>query len=387
MKKKILFILPSLGTGGIVSSFTALFNEIYQKYDILILLSTSNRNDSISFSSHIIKDFLLLSYNSPFRNLGFLQRILSLILLPYKRFFLRGKKFPVLIAKNVSKRLMNKYHFDIVVGFSEGLPTFLASTFERAIKICWIHCDYKRYYEQRCKTKDEFSVYNKMNRIILVSEFTRNNFLSIYPALKSRTNCIYNLLDINHIRQLSVLPIDDNRFKTDHFTIISVGRLDPVKRFSMVPTIAKQLKCNGVSFRWYIIGPDINNESDILSKEIIDKGVEKEVIWLGGKKNPYSYMLKSDLYVCLSSSEACPMVFNEAKVLRLPIVSSVFGSVNEFLQDGQNGFITSLDHIGNKILLLINNNELLAGIRDNIMKAPYHNDIIISRIYSLFDQP
>lgn len=387
MKKKILFILPSLGTGGIVSSFNSLYNEINGMYDIRVLLASSNNNCGFNFSSRIIEDIFWSSYNYPFRHLSLFQKAVSLLLQPYKRLCIKRQVFPIFLAQLVSNRLERRFKFDFVVGFSEGLPTYLTSTYKSAYKLCWIHCDYKRYFEQRCRNSDELSFYSKMDRIILVSDYTRHRFLSIYPSLSPRTLCIYNLLDINHIIDASKYPIDDIRFNSDAFTLISVGRLDPVKRFTLIPQIAKVLKNQGVSFRWFIIGPDTEfNEAAVLTKGIVENGVEKEVVWLGSKKNPYSYMANSDLYVCLSSSEACPMVFNEAKILGLPILSTDFGSAKEFLKDGYNGYITDIDCVGNRILSLINNNERLINVRNNMKKDTYSNDVIIKSINSMFEE-
>ncbi len=382
-----MFILPSLGTGGIVSSFNSLYNEIKEMYDIRVLLASSNNNAGFNFSDRIIEDIFWSSYNYPFRKLSIFQKAVSLLLQPYKRLCILRNRFPRLLTQLVSNRLERRFKFDYVVGFSEGLPTSLASTYKRAYKLCWIHCDYKRYYEQRCRISDEISFYSKMDRIILVSDYTRRNFSSIYPGLSPRTRCVYNLLDINHIINASKCPIDDIRFNNDSFTLLSVGRLDPVKRFSLIPQIAKIIKSNGVSFRWFIIGPDTDyKEAAVLTKGIIENGVEKEVVWLGSKKNPYSYMANSDLFVCLSSSEACPMVFNEAKILGLPILSTDFGSAKEFLKDGHNGYITDIDTIGSRILFLIKNHDKLTIIRKNMNEETYSNDLIIKSINSLFEE-
>ena len=51
------------------------------------------------------------------------------------------------------------------------------------------------------------------------------------------------------------------------------------------------------------------------------------------------------LCVSLSTTEACPMVFNEARVLNVPIVTTDFGSAHEFVTDGVDGYIRPIEKI------------------------------------------
>ena len=60
---------------------------------------------------------------------------------------------------------------------------------------------------------------------------------------------------------------------------------------------------------------------------ISDHSVENEVICLGNKTNPYPYFKVADLLVSTSSSEACPMIFNEAKILNLPVMADVIDNI------------------------------------------------------------
>lgn len=378
MKKRILFILSAGTTGGIVSSFVSLYNSIENKYDIKVLFAASAVNTSFPFSKDVISDSLLISYTTPFSSLNIRQKIISLFLQPYKRFNIRnnGGKLPPRIGGGVARRLMKKYHFDVVVGFSEGLPSILASCF-KIKSIAWIHCDYKRYYDAVCRYKDEAKMYSQIDEVVCVSNYTKDSFLRIYPTLAPKTQYIYNLIDSTRILKMSKEPINDNRFKTNLFTIISVGRIDPVKRFSSIPTIAYYLMRAGIAFRWYIIGPECDKTELLTLEERIDKyGLKGFVVLLGGKVNPYSYMLNSNLYVCLSSSEACPMVFNEAKILGLPILTTNFGSAYEFIKDGDNGIISSLEKLPERLLELISDKNKLEAIRPKGDLAQYNKEII-----------
>ena len=163
-------------------------------------------------------------------------------------------------------------------------------------------------------------------------------------------------MDSSAIIQKSKEQMDDERFSIDEFTIISVGRISAVKQFNLIPSIASSLKTRGLAFKWYILGGKHEIEPyQKLMQAISDYSVENEVICLGNKTNPYPYFKVADLLVSTSSSEACPMIFNEAKILSLPVVTNNFGSAHEFIVEGQDGQICSL--------------TVMADVIDNIIRT------------------
>lgn len=366
MTKHVLIIIPSMKTGGTLSSLISIYNAFCETLDISVLPLSRCDFNNLPFTESLISNSLLNAYNGAFSTLSLYEKILAIFVKPYKRYlFKRNVQLSSLVARKVVKQIIHKRRFDVVVGFSEGISTKLASFFNGSKRVSWIHCDYKRYYEGLVNKSDEFAIYNRFDTIVCVSDYTRNSFLNVFPSLSFKTVYIHNLIDGERITQMSMEDIDDTRFINDKITIVSVGRIDPVKRFSEIPIIASELKQTGFSFRWYILGPDRDpQEASFLQKRIIDLDVEDDVIWLGEKSNPYAYMSRSDLFVCLSSSEACPMVFNEAKVIGLPIITTDFGSADEFIIQGENGFITSLSGLSNTISTLSSNKQLLARIRN-----------------------
>lgn len=249
-------------------------------------------------------------------------------------------------------------------------------------KITWIHCDYDRAVPSGIS---ELYYYEKFQNIVCVSKYTRNKFVERYPMLADKAIYIYNLLDSYRILSLSEEVIDDIRFANNVFTIISVGRIDPVKQFVRIPQIAKTLLDDGIDFCWYILGGPTNSREFLkIENEIHTLGVSANVILLGPKSNPYPYFKQSNLYVSTSISEACPMVFNEAKLLGLPIVSLDFESANEFISEEVNGFVVSLEHISEVIKQVIRNDLIYNKLRANIQSTIFNNDSILENIIKLF---
>ena len=250
-------------------------------------------------------------------------------------------------------RSIEKDNYDCVISFQESASLPFVAKFSNQKKIAWIHCDYSRIFTN---TVDEFAVFSKYCKIVTVSEYTRVSFCKLLPSLESRVVVIYNIMDSNAIIQKSKEQMDDDRFSIEEFTIISVGRISAVKQFNLIPSIASNLKTRGLAFKWYILGGKHEIEPyQKLMQAISDHSVENEVICLGNKTNPYPYFKVADLLVSTSSSEACPMIFNEAKILNLPVVTNNFGSAHEFIVEGQDGQICSL--------------TVMADVIDNIIRT------------------
>ena len=353
--KKILIVVPGCRTGGVLSSLIALLNSTFvERYDIhLFVMNTYGEQLQSELAQFSIGKNLgtsLLNANVV-NSFGTRKLILILFKLILQVPFF-GKFFSNCIEISTI-RSIEKDNYDCVISFQESASLPFVAKFSNQKKIAWIHCDYSRIFTN---TVDEFAVFSKYCKIVTVSEYTRVSFCKLLPSLESRVVVIYNIMDSNAIIQKSKEQMDDDRFSIEEFTIISVGRISAVKQFNLIPSIASNLKTRGLAFKWYILGGKHEIEPyQKLMQAISDHSVENEVICLGNKTNPYPYFKVADLLVSTSSSEAFPMIFNEAKILNLPVVTNNFGSAHEFIVEGQDGQICSL--------------TVMADVIDNIIRT------------------
>ena len=378
--KRILFIIPSLGTGGTNSSLDSFYTQFKDKYHITVFsIAHQPRNHNYSFDEALLKQDVILSLlcakfsdqRGVYRVFAFFFKVLQSLL----------RKMNINLATVYGKRVVNRIEstqkYDFVVGFQEGFATTFASMFQKPDKIAWIHCNYNFYLPLG---KSEEKMYDKFNKIVCVSKYTASVFANRYPTLSSKTIFIHNLIDSNRIKELSQISITDADFSADCINLISVGRFSTVKRFREIPIIAQTLKNRGLKFVWYILGPaDETGESELFTENMQKYSVQDCVKWLGGKSNPYPYFKKADIYVCLSESEACPMVFKEAKIFGLPIVTTDFPSAYEFVNE-QDGIISSLENMPDSINCMIDKFE--KGYTKKI--ANDDNSEIITKFNSLF---
>lgn len=382
--KSILIITPSRAGGGTNSALSSIYTVLRKQYDVCVVVMASNGDGEYDFLKKAECPYLLDLYYRKFSDIkGRSLKIQALILKGIGRLFtLFNKDLESKLLRFVACRMERERKFDYVVGFQESRAMHFAAQFANPCKMTWVHCDYERAFPEI----NEKELYRKFKKIICVSNFTRRKFVVKYPELAEKTVCIYNLLDEERIKTMSLSEIDDCRFVASTFTILSVGRMDVVKRFHLIPQIAKKIKDKGVDFRWYILGGPLNDEYHKIIKLISEYEVDEYVIMLGPKTNPYPYFRQSDLLVSTSSSEACPMVFNEAKILGLPIVSADFGSALEFIDNGYNGFVQSVDNLDGIIAELASLEDRYQSIKGNCKSNIKANINIKKQLFTLFSE-
>lgn len=381
MKKRILIVIPDCNTGGTVTSLNSLLNSKFtQKYDVRVFVMNEFGIEqfptickySIGTQRIISLLYALMKYNSLWVRL----QLLPIKIL--KRLPFLGKKICNSIERHIIDSIENRYDFDHVISYAESASLRFVTKFKCPQKTTWIHCDY-------CKGRpaylNESDIYKQYTNIVCVSNYTKNSFCSRYPELADKVHCVYNIVDYNYIIEKSKYAVNDSRFNNTGFTIISVGRFAPVKRFTCIPLIARKLKDLGLTFRWYIIGggQGAKKETSEIQKQIELQDTGDCVILLGRKDNPYPYFKAADLLVSTSESEACPMIFNEAKILNLPIISTNFGSSFEFIKEGYDGYISSIEEIHKAIASIMTDKKkydsLSPGIMDDLREESIINTL------------
>lgn len=274
------------------------------------------------------------------------------------------------------KRLARRFDcskYDVVIGYQEGYATEFVAYSNAKRKIAWVHSMYSRW--GNVKTAN---IYDKLDTIVCVSETAKKDMIAAYPKGKGRIEVVYNSLNKENVVSLSREYVSSQ--KADAFRIISVGRIDPVKRFSYIPVIADELKKRGLNFIWTIVGGvAVKEEYDKLKKRISQLDLKDEVVFKGQLDNPYPEIKNSDLLICLSSSETFNYTIAEAKVLGVPVVSADFPAAKEFIKDRETGLIAPVDEIAAAIILLKDNVSLYEHIRDKSLEASTGWNMIIKK--------
>lgn len=379
---KVLIVVPSFRNGGTITSLKNIVTSIdliKHQIDVFAITNTGPNRDFFAnyvnvlgqnLDNEMIKTSLKVSLKkSVFKLVKSLKKTLEKI-----GFDISPIAFKTAVLK------LEKNNYDLVIAFQEGQATRFVSYFNKIRKVSWVRCDYSNMLSVS-KAKPQHRLYSKIDKIVCVSEYTKNVFINLVPEAASKTIAIHNLISDNMIIEKSDV-IKEIGFDFDGFKIVSLGRIDPVKRFSSIPKIVNDLRKRGLKFKWYIIGGGDGQEKNLLNKNISEYSVQDELLLLGEKNNPYPYIKEADLLVSTSLSEACPNVINEAKILGTPIVATDFGSVYEFIDDNVNGLISPLETITDKIEQMISKETLYNRIKSNISQFKYDNDEILNVWYN-----
>ena len=384
-RKKILIVVPSFSIGGTIVSLNSLLSLIdTSKYDIdVFALNRSGEYLDRLPNCTILPENTWLSYIA--HTLGLQSNIINKTLRIIRAGCRRlGWSIERVLCQLADKQI-NFSQYDTVVSYVESVANVVCH-YPAKRRVAWIHCDYKRF--RSLIMRDETKVYKNFNKVVCVSEFAKAAFIECIPTMASKVVAIHNVINVDDIKQKAKAPIDDKRFNTENYTIVSAGRLDPVKQFHLIPQLAADIKRKtDKKFVWYIIGGNrgFSEYVDKIKQDIECLGLSEQVVLLGEKSNVYPYMAKANLYACTSLSESFPLVINEAKALGVPIVSNNFGSAAESIEDGTDGFVSSIDDgsFSDQVLSILSG-QVKWPIRNAKRVFADKNLSILNKIYKVF---
>ena len=375
MKKKILFVIPEYSHGGTNKSLESLLSAIDEKrYEISIFCLYE---DGGVYYKNIFKPYIIaksLLYVLAHDNV-ITRKVMGVAMKLFKNLSFNW------LYRYEANRLQHKYKFDTVIAFQEGSATQFVSLINYPVnRIAWVHCDYANRFAA-IEKKSELSLYCLYNHIVSVSYSAVHSFNSIYPELKDRTKCIYNLIDCSYILRQSSQDVNFEK-QGNCFNLISVGRFVAVKQFDLIPQIVQKLKLlTKKSFCWYIVGD--GNERNKVESVISSMGLDKNIKILGAKDNPYPYFKQSDLYVCTSLSESFSYTIAESKTLHVPVLTNDFPVANEVVSPNE-GWICNVKDMAFILKDIIEDkNCIYSNVKKTIDNFKYDNNAIVDTFCKL----
>lgn len=376
MKKiHILFVIDSFGSGGAEKSLVTLLNLIdYDKVDIdvgvvsktgLYLSSVPNQVNVFQLKknkSSILRKFV---FQISFR----LKNILKI-----KRH--TAQLYWAVFGKDYQKKADE---YDVVVAYSQGLPTYFCDQKTTAKKkIAWVNTNYKLagYNEEY----DQY-FYRNYRNIVLVSEQAAQVFKEAQPDFQEKVHVIKDIISGKLIRKLAALS--NTYSNTEKIKILTIGRLVHIKGYDYLIDAAEIMVKKKIDFIWYIIGEGIL-ESKIKS-EIITKGLSDHIHLLGAFENPYPFILNCDIYCQPSRMEGYGLAVAEARILNKPIVATCFTTITEQIHHGVNGLICQMSgaDLAYTLITLIQDKQLRKALSDSHSQYDPDTSDEIKKFYEL----
>lgn len=305
-RKKILFVISTLNTGGAQRAFANLSMGLSEKYECHFLL---NDAENISYP-----------YNGKVLNLG---------LKPEKDKTKLWYQFKVLWKRFIILRKLKRS--------GEYLCCISGLTSANAVNVLTRCKGCKTIISIRIFTsKDKLSgvkdfvstvaikaLYDRADVITTVSEGAKLDLIRNYGIKKEKIVTIYNGYDIDKIQQSAKEELSDEEkewFAGCGRMIATMGRLTYQKGQQHLIEAMKIVHRELPDVKLLILGEGEAEQS--LRELATEGGVQDAVIFGGFVKNPYHILSKCDLFVLPSLYEGFPNALAEAMCCGLPVIST-----------------------------------------------------------------
>ena len=181
----------------------------------------------------------------------------------------------------------------------------------------------------------------------------------------------------------------EHGFSEDDVLLTTVGRLVGRKAVDQLVALLSELRDERT--RLVVIGAGPRQQS--LQEEARRLGVESRVHFMTSLTDTEKFQVlqMSDVYVSTSQHEGFGLVYLEAMHCGLPIVCYDRGGQNDFLRDGQTGFLVTLNDRGvftNRCRQLIDSPELRTamGRTNRALVEQFYIDACARRYEEVFEQ-
>ena len=397
MKKKILFIMPSLFIGGAERSLLGLLNMIdYNKYQVSLFLYR-HEGEFLSYlpsKVHLIpamKEYA--TFDVPIKKLLFsnkfrfgIARLWAKIAMKVHCIKTHEKPGVWMAMQYISKSLLPLLpdipgEYDAAISFL-GVPDVLIEKTVAKKKIAWNHTDYTILNPDKNRDRE---LYSKIDYIVSVSNLCTDQLLNVYPELSDKAITIENLLSIDFLVQQTREQVTDMPRNGHKFILLSIGRYSDAKNFDNIPVICRQIRENGKDVIWYIVG--YGGDEPLLKQKIHEAEMEEFVILLGKRSNPYPYIYNCDVYVQPSRYEGKAVTVREAQALHKPVVITCFATSSSQLIDGYDGIIVPMDNQGcaKGIVELLSDKYKMKYLSDNTRQVDYSNKCELDKLYQILE--
>ena len=310
MKRKLIFVIPSLASGGaetVILNLIALLDLTLYSPELVILDAKGPLKEIVPphivvhdlatprLRHAIFKIIKIIRSQRPELIISSICHV-NLALLALRPLFFRRNKVIVREANTPSKRLAT-------------LP------FPALFKI-----GYKLFYP-------------KADKVLCLSKQMADEIIRDYHVMTEKTEVLWNTVNVKKIRRLADPPI---RVPGNGVRFVAAGRLVEQKGFNR---LIEMFALTSIDAHLTILGDGPQNTK--LHDMIISLGVEKKVNLAGFIKNPWAYYAGADTFLLSSRWEGMPNAALEALACGTPVIATPeAGAIDEVAQMTKPGSVT-----------------------------------------------
>ena len=378
MKKRILFVYPTMMLGGSTTSLLSLLQNFdYEKYQVDLLLYKAEGPfiDYIPEQVNILPTALAPEMTQIRRRIKsfFNGRLLDSVICGVKYYGKLTMSQQRNAYMNAAWCRIPEQEYDVAIGFLELWANVVVNKYVKAKrKISWIHADYEKAHfipELDSHTFDE------SDYIVNVSKKCSDNFKRLFPQYANRCEYVENILTKDFLRyRIQHAPDVQLALNNKGVNLLSVCRIEnDSKALDRATKAIGILMSKGYYINWYIIGagPD-----ELKLRECIrEQGLLDSIHMLGQMECPFVLYDRFDAFFLPSRREGKPMAVTEAQMLGLPPIVTEYESAQEQITDGKTGVISenSLEGIVKTLERILNSPKTLNEIHDNLLATNFDN--------------
>jgi len=193
--------------------------------------------------------------------------------------------------------------------------------------------------------KENCMIHRKLNKLfyklcdvipVSLSPVVQTTVMEEYKLKSEDTPVVYNGIDLENC-----IPKRGYESNTKTFTYLHIGRFAQAKNHSGLLEAFKIVHEKRSNTRLVLIGD--GDLVDNIREKVFELGLNNCVIFLGSQDSVYNYLYDADVFVLPSLYEGMPMTLIEAMATGLPIVTTNVGGIQDMIENGVNGLITSVD--------------------------------------------
>ena len=240
-----------------------------------------------------------------------------------------------------------------------------ASTVSLYIKNPWV----KRWYT---------FLYRKTDYIISVSDYTRIDFLSVFPVASPKIGVIPIGIDASSF-QSKKKPMPNRP------VLLHVGGFTFEKNHMGLIRIVEQVSNQYPDIELWLVGDGplrSNVEQHVRSTSIVNK-----VKFWGYQSNPAEFFQQATLFLLPSIIEGLPGVILESFYCKIPVVAYNAGAIRDLVKADETGFLIELDDetgFANTVIKVLQDNPDLSGYIEKAHRLVTEN-YTISKVADLFE--
>ncbi|TXT62374.1 MAG: putative enzyme [Promethearchaeota archaeon] len=360
LRKRIVFLIPSLEFGGGAERIASILSHMLSKYYEIIVITFYDTTESYNCSGTHIK---LLPKATIFNKLR----------LPFLIFKILKRISPHLIISFID--YANSLTILTQIVFGMNTPLFICN-----------HTNPLSHYQKSDRYLNSIIpiLYSskKVTKIITIADHIKEVLVNSYGINHKIIKTIYNGIDLNEIKTLKTQEIKNTLHRSllenkEYVKFISMGRLIEIKGHKYLISAFAQVKKEIPNSALFILGDGPLNTS--LKEFAVQKKVDKEIYFLGLKKNPYKYLAHADIFVLPSLIEGLPMSIIEAMACELPIIATKCKSgIEEIVEEGTYGILVppkDSSSLAKKMILLSKDKSLRDTYSELSLKRANYFDI------------